>query len=186
MTKLNSLKEVNNKIYFIFNFFSTVTAKQERIGRIYLFIINSTAKTLEPIQTIEAPGILDQKWCCHEIKNYPVLATATSIGKLQLYQLTKEDDTLRLKLWMEECVKEDLLALSVDWSTNKISGDPNLVVSDSSGTISLWSIGNNKLTKIGVWNAHGFEAWIAAFNYWHPNIFYSGTYKTKGRNIFVL
>lgn len=138
-------------------------------------MIDSSIAELSPTQTIETSGILDQKWCYHTIQNYPVLATVTSEGMLQLYRLVDEDGTLTLKLWIEESIGENILALSLDWSTNKIeSEEPDIVVSDSAGSVTVFRVVGDKLLKIGMWQGHGFEAWIAAFNYWNTNVFYSG------------
>lgn len=138
-------------------------------------MIDNNTTELSPIQTIETSGILDQKWCYHTIQNYPVLATVTSEGILQLYRLVDENGMLNLKLWNEESVGQNILALSLDWSTNKIeSEEPTIVVSDSAGSVTLLRVVGDKLLKIGRWEGHGFEAWITAFNYWNSNVFYSG------------
>lgn len=150
------------------------TKKQTRLGKIYLFTINEATTELSPIQTIETSGILDQKWCYHRIQDRPILAVVTSVGTIQLYQLCDEDGTLRLKLWMDHVIGQDVLALSLDWSTNKIgSEEPRLVVSDSSGCVTVLKVAEC-LEEIGKWQTHGFEAWIAAFNYWNTDLFYSG------------
>ena len=97
----------------------------------------------------------------------------TSVGTLQLYQLTNESGALKLKLWLEHAIGEDVLALSVDWSTNKTSSEePCVVVSDSAGYVHVLKIVEDGLTSVGKWKSHGFEAWIAAFNYWNTDVFY--------------
>ncbi|KAG7303078.1 hypothetical protein JYU34_013105 [Plutella xylostella] len=149
-------------------------ANQKRLGRIYVFRINDETTTLNPVHTVEISGILDQKWCYHTIDNHPVLAVVTSDGFVKLFKLITEEGECKLELWMEESIGESILALSVDWSTNKLrSAEPRLVVSDSSGSVTVFAV-QDKLDKLGTWNCHGFEAWIAAFNYWNPDVFYSG------------
>ncbi|XP_064071810.1 diphthine methyltransferase isoform X1 [Vanessa tameamea] len=149
--------------------------KQKRLGRIYLFSINDETTHLSPIQEVDTAGILDQKWCYHTIKDYPVLAVVTSEGVTQLYRLVEENGTLNLLLWIENIVGGEALALSVDWSSNKsFMQEPNLVISDSSGTITVLQIVGDCLQKIGQWKSHSFEAWIAAYNYWNTDLFYSG------------
>lgn len=100
----------------------------------------------------------------------------TSVGTLQLYRLSNENGSLELKLWLEHVIGDDVLALSVDWSTNKSceAGEHCLVVSDSAGSVHVLKVAENGLKVIGSWKSHGFEAWIAAFNYWNPDVFYSG------------
>lgn len=100
-----------------------------------------------------------------------MLGVVTSEGVLELYRLVEGN---RLELWMKEPIGSDLLALSLDWSTNKSTGEPMVVVSDSAGRVSVLRVAGEGVEKIGEWQSHGFEAWIAAFNYWSPDVFYSG------------
>ncbi|XP_038212355.1 diphthine methyltransferase isoform X2 [Zerene cesonia] len=148
--------------------------KQKRLGRSYLFKINKNTPELCPVQSIDTSGILDQKWCYHRINDCPVLGIVTSEGCLQLYKLEDNDGTLNLNLWLETSIGENILALSLDWSTNKMTGvKPCVVVSDSGGNVTVWRV-DGSLVKIGGWKAHDFEAWIGAFNYWNENVLYSG------------
>ncbi|XP_026759470.2 diphthine methyltransferase isoform X2 [Galleria mellonella] len=150
------------------------SSRQIRLGKIYLFIVNKDTTELCPIQTVDTSGILDQKWCYHTIQDYPVLAVVTSQGFIELYRLVQEG-TISLKLWTNLSLGQDILALSVDWSTNKTpSAEPSLVVSDSLGGITVLKLIVDGLQKIGSWKGHNFEAWITAFNYWNTNTFYSG------------
>ncbi|XP_045771482.1 diphthine methyltransferase isoform X1 [Maniola jurtina] len=149
--------------------------KQKRLGRIYLFLLNKITTEISPTQTIDTAGILDMKWCYHKIQGHPVLAVVTSDGYIQLYRLLDENGTLKLELWIEDAICGNVLALSVDWSSNKTStAQPSLVVSDSSGAVTVFRIFGRSLEKMGYWLGHSFEAWIAAFNYWNPDVFYSG------------
>nr|CBH09247.1 putative WD40 repeat domain 85 [Heliconius melpomene] len=148
--------------------------KQKRLGKIYLFSILEDTTHLSPVQEIETAGILDQKWCYHTIQEHPVLAIVTSEGFIQLYQLINEESSLKLKLWTEDSIGSSL-ALSVDWSSNKeYCENPCLVVSDSSGAVTVFRVLEKGLENIGQWKSHNFEAWIAAFNYWNSDVFYSG------------
>ncbi|XP_028027962.1 diphthine methyltransferase isoform X1 [Bombyx mandarina] len=148
--------------------------KQTRLGKIFLFVINQDATEIKPIQTVNTSGILDLKWCNHKLEGHAVLAAVTSIGELRIYRLFN-DETLNLKLWSEHVIGQDILALSLDWSTNKTDSDVhNLVVSDSSGCVTILTVNGNGIEKRLSWRAHGFEAWIGAFNYWDTNLLYSG------------
>ncbi|XP_035432929.2 diphthine methyltransferase isoform X1 [Spodoptera frugiperda] len=150
-------------------------SKQTRLGKIYLFVVNENTAELAPVHSIDTSGILDQKWCYHKLQNRPTLAVVTSVGTLQLYQLTNEDGVLQLALWIEHTICENGLALSVDWSTNKThSDDPYLAVSDSAGCIHILKIVENCVKVVCKWESHSFEAWITAFNYWNSDVFYSG------------
>ena len=53
--------------------------------------------------------------------------------------------------------------------------DPRIVVSGSSGCLTLVELTDTGLIPSNQWKAHDFEAWIAAFNYFSTNIIYSGT-----------
>lgn len=142
---------------------------------------------LNPIQTIDTSAVLDQKWCYHKIEEHPILAIATSDGKIQLYKLIKNENSCQLQFWLEKCIGEDLLALSLDWSTNKMFNEhPKLAISDSKGRVTLWSLQDGGLEQQGGWTVHKFEAWITAFNYWNDDVFYSGTYLNSNKNDCLL
>ncbi|KAK2120861.1 Diphthine methyltransferase [Saguinus oedipus] len=50
-----------------------------------------------------------------------------------------------------------------------------IISSDSTGQLHLLMVNEtgSRLQKVASWQAHQFEAWIAAFNYWHTEIVYS-------------
>ncbi|CAF4954176.1 unnamed protein product [Pieris macdunnoughi] len=145
------------------------TKKQKRLGRIYLFKVSDDMDEICPIQSIDTAGILDQKWSYNCIDGHPVLGAVTSEGSLHLYRLIN----LKLERWLEAVIGENVLALSLDWSTNKYNGNTSVIVSDSAGNVTLWKV-DDTLEKVGEWQAHGYEAWIAAFNYWNLDVFYTG------------
>ncbi|XP_039753846.1 diphthine methyltransferase isoform X1 [Pararge aegeria] len=149
--------------------------KQKRLGRIYLFQLQKITLEISPIQTIDTAGVLDMKWCYHTIQGNPVLGVVTSEGYVQVYQLLDENGTMKLQLWLEDAIGGNVLALSLDWSTNKVTNEqPSLAISDSSGAVTIMRVVGRSLEKIGLWQTHSFEAWIAAFNYWNTDVFYSG------------
>lgn len=75
---------------------------------------------------------------------------------------------------------EQCLALSLDWSTGKLgsaSHQPlHIISSDSKGQLHLLMVHEEGLglQSVASWQAHAFEAWIAAFNYWRTDVVYSG------------
>jgi len=52
--------------------------------------------------------------------------------------------------------------------------EPKLIVSGSSGCLTLAELTDTGLIPTNQWKAHDFEAWIAAFNYFNTSIIYSG------------
>ena len=52
--------------------------------------------------------------------------------------------------------------------------DPRIVVSGSSGNVTLVELTSTGLIPSSQWKAHDFEAWVAAFNYFNASIIYSG------------
>ncbi|KAG7171307.1 diphthine methyltransferase-like isoform X2 [Homarus americanus] len=162
-------------------------APKKRLGRLYLKQMTEEKK-LVLVQQIDMPAILDMKWCHNKIENDPVLAIANASGHLLLYKLQPIDDgTVRLKFWIKsEIDEEDTLALSLDWSTGKIQCEnPLISLSDSKGKISLLQLSNQELILQDRFLAHEFEAWITAFDYWNPNIVYTGGDDCKFRRYDV-
>lgn len=156
----------------------------KRFGRIYAFRVMDDGK-LTTLQQIDVPAVLDMKWLhCPDKENRILLAIVNSIGYLQVYRLEGDRGTETLKLIVERKVSDndgELLALSLDWSTgrciseSRIADDLHIVVSDSRGWISRFTLDRDDLTRDLSWRAHDFEAWITAFDYWQTNCFYSGT-----------
>jgi len=52
--------------------------------------------------------------------------------------------------------------------------EPKIIVSGSSGCLTLVELTDTGLIPANQWKAHDFEAWIAAFNYYNTNVIYSG------------
>ncbi|CAD1478223.1 unnamed protein product, partial [Heterotrigona itama] len=157
------------------NLTSNVSSK--RLGRIYLFQTVRNGR-LVLLQVLEVPAVLDMKWAPVTFQNKILLGVANSLGYLQIYQLKNDDENKSLDLLIQKRIadKDEVLALSLDWCTGRLVNEINLkiVVSDSKGFVSLFELNENELNKINSWSAHGFEAWIAAFDYWDTNMIYSG------------
>lgn len=149
---------------------------KKRFGRILLFSINEdTGLKLE--QEYETAAVLDQKWCHHEIKDSILLGVVNSNAKLEVLKLDK--DSLKLKKldsFKFSSDDDELLILSLDWSNNKhYSDEPEIVCSDSKGSVHILKfVGNKLVLKTAVVKFHEFETWIAGFYYWDPSIYFSG------------
>ena len=168
---------------------------QIRLGRLFLFKTNKMGKKLDcvPIQDIDMPGILDMKWSHQLINSKPSLAVANSIGQIILLSASSSpgDDDLHdvvggdVSLLFHDKIdvrdEGDMktLALSLDWS-NRLSrtdaGDDDssvkICVSDSKGRVSIVDVASSRVANS--FHAHDYEAWICAFDYFHPDIVFSG------------
>lgn len=138
------------------------SSKSKRKGRIYLFNFNAEDFGLEKLQQIETEAILDQKWYKKNL-----LITATSLGKIQFYDLSEKSLTKSSEVVLTQSDDENL-ALSIDIDEK----NERIAASDSQGKISLIDV----VTKgiLSQWKTHEFEAWTCAFDRWNDNLIYSG------------
>ncbi|XP_070580514.1 diphthine methyltransferase-like [Ptychodera flava] len=133
---------------------------------------HSVAATLNEVYREECAAILDLKWCHHTLNGKPTLGVVNADGNFLLYQIQNEHSITEIESLQ---VGEDRLALSLDWSTGVTnSSSPSVIISDSAGEMTLCRCEQSSVVKSRQWSAHDFEAWIAAFNYWQPDIVYSG------------
>lgn len=72
----------------------------------------------------------------------------------------------------------------MDWSNAINESNVKIVISDSEGFITLVSVANDQIYEDCKWKRHDYEAWIVAFNYWDPNVFYSGKQYEIGTHVF--
>ncbi|XP_072044446.1 diphthine methyltransferase-like [Amphiura filiformis] len=167
---------------------------RRRLGKLILYTLHSDIssesasdatgnKPLQENQALEMPAILDMKWCCQSISDRPCLAVANAEGQVILYSTLPNDgkrEGYRLEQLSSHSIvpspDEQCLALSLDWANAKWNGPSQIVVSDSKGKLNLLDVTSDTvaMTSLLQWDAHGFEAWIAAFDYWQPSIVYSG------------
>lgn len=146
-----------------------------RKGQIYLFQLVTGPEVIKQIQKIPLVGVLDCKWAHRELSNNIFLAVATALGDIRIYKL--QDIGL---LSLEHVYTHPLssskstLALSLDWSTGISDTDVKILISDSEGFITMVSFADGQIREDCKWKLHDFQAWIVAFNYWNPNVFYSG------------
>lgn len=138
-----------------------------RVGRLTLHLINPEEIDLNPIQIVEAPGILDVKWCRKKLNNQINIAVANALGQLVLYSLNPETNAISQN--HVQSVGADRLALSCDWYDGC-----KIVVSDSSGHVSCFSVSDQGSDLIHTWKAHDYEAWVASFDRHSDQLVYSG------------
>ena len=104
------------------------------------------------------------------------------MGSVSLFRLESGDadplaspSSLRLRRWKEwQLNSQSALCLSMDWSDRTaapydVPRDAQLLVSQSNGTLAtVPSVTCDSGTPAGMetWDAHGYEAWIAAWDCW--------------------
>lgn len=137
------------------------SSKSTRKGRIYLFEVDENL-SLKKLQQIETEAILDQKWYMEKF-----LFTATSLGKIQLYNFKEKELEFNCDLKLCNDERENL-ALSID-TDEKMK---RVATSDSQGQISIIDIQTKAI--LSQWTAHDYEAWTCAFDRFSSNIIYSG------------
>lgn len=154
-----------------------------RLGRLYLYNFNEN-KSIQPlveVQRKDTSAILDMKWCHIPVAGHALLGLADARGSIQLLRLVESEEKSHvLEPLSSLALEEQCLALSLDWSTGKTGRARDqplkIISSDSTGQLHLLMVNETgpKLQKVAAWQAHQFEAWIAAFDYWHTEIVYSG------------
>ncbi|XP_077822982.1 diphthine methyltransferase isoform X10 [Macaca mulatta] len=153
-----------------------------RLGRLYLYNFNEN-KSIHPlveVQRKDTSAILDMKWCHIPVAGHALLGLADASGSIQLLRLVESEKSHVLEPLSSLALEEQCLALSLDWSTGKTGRARDqplkIISSDSTGQLHLLMVNETgpKLQKVASWQAHQFEAWIAAFDYWHTEIVYSG------------
>lgn len=154
-----------------------------RLGRLYLYNFNENKSTqpLVEVQRKDTSAILDMKWCHIPVAGHALLGLADASGSIQLLRLVESEEKSHvLEPLSSLALEEQCLALSLDWSTGKTGRARDqplkIISSDSTGQLHLLMVNETgpKLQKVASWQAHQFEAWIAAFDYWHTQIVYSG------------
>ncbi|XP_036711584.1 diphthine methyltransferase isoform X2 [Balaenoptera musculus] len=120
------------------------------------------------------------KWCHIAVAGHALLGVAQAAGSIELLRLVRsEQNSYTLQPFSCFALEKQCLALSLDWSTGKAgrAGDQPLKIisSDSSGQLHLLQAyqAGPGMQAVGTWQAHHFEAWAAAFDYWQTEVVYS-------------
>ncbi|KAB0390870.1 hypothetical protein E2I00_003311, partial [Balaenoptera physalus] len=156
-----------------------VDEPQIRFGRLYLYSFNedSSSCPLVEVQRRDTSAILDMKWCHIAVAGHALLGVAEAAGSIELLRLVRsEQNSYTLQPFSRFALEKQCLALSLDWSTGKAgrAGDQPLKIisSDSSGQLHLLQAyqAGPGMQAVGTWQAHHFEAWAAAFDYWQTEV----------------
>ncbi|XP_069871288.1 diphthine methyltransferase isoform X4 [Dipodomys merriami] len=111
-------------------------------------------------------------------------------GCLYLYSFNEDSSGTPL---VEVQRRDTSAILDMKW----VSDQPlNIISSDSKGQLHLLTVNEagSGLQCVASWQAHHFEAWVAAFNYWQTDIVYSGgddgllrvwDTRTSGTSLFI-
>ncbi|XP_073871920.1 diphthine methyltransferase isoform X5 [Macaca fascicularis] len=154
-----------------------------RLGRLYLYNFNENKSTqpLVEVQRKDTSAILDMKWCHIPVAGHALLGLADASGSIQLLRLVESEgcgDPLSGLVWEpEEADEYHSAGLLHGFPVSRARDQPlKIISSDSTGQLHLLMVNETgpKLQKVAAWQAHQFEAWIAAFDYWHTQIVYSG------------
>ncbi|CAH1179744.1 unnamed protein product [Phaedon cochleariae] len=153
---------------------STVVHRTRK-GRVLLFSITAD-NGLKLHETVNCPAVLDQKWCHERVNDSSHLGVVNANKEVTIFKLNVEGTSLETATTCNvDSDESETLVLSLDWSTGIYqSNEPEIICSDSKGNIHLLHLCGDSLQLIDTWNAHKFEAWIAAFYYWNTNIIFSG------------
>lgn len=153
-----------------------------RGGHLILYDISEELTLVEKQRLNLQRGILDMKWSrsLHTLTSPTtssyLLACATSIGELQVYGIRSEH--LLTEVAQADVDNPAILTLSLDWNDclPERSVDPTTIVcSYSNGELRTWNIDDCQVSLKDHWQAHTYEAWITAFDCWHPKIVFSGS-----------
>lgn len=139
-----------------------------RNGRVDLYKYDQSTDILQKCDFKESAAILDSKW--NSFNERPVVAAATALGEVLLYELSGRDETIRLMSSVHLNVDADtILTLAIDWNA-----DSKLVATDSKGNVSILQPAETGLEMLSQWKAHSFEAWTCCFDKWNRNVVYTG------------
>ena len=87
---------------------------------------------------------------------------------LSIPRLEQPQDTSKVRTARHYITQDDI-------STSALSGLGDMIVSLSNGSLSLLRPdGTSGLAVTDTWHAHDYEPWIAAWDYWNPNVVFSG------------
>ncbi|WWC87782.1 uncharacterized protein L201_002674 [Kwoniella dendrophila CBS 6074] len=145
----------------------------QRVGRLLVFQVGED-DSLEEIQRIETPAILDTRWAPHLDNGKPTLGVGDAKGHVTLYALNPQ--TKRLEEVEPIQVDDELiLCLSLDWSNRLNPSAPSTIITSlSNGNLSHLTPTQTGWEIESSWKAHDFEPWITSFDNWDSNTVWSG------------
>ncbi|KAJ2825412.1 hypothetical protein GGI24_003167 [Coemansia furcata] len=154
------------------------SADAQRVGRIYVCDVIPNAENsglgIVERQRIETSAIFDIKWSYNRVNGRELVGVACADGKVHIYAA---DDSKKGSYLSPLCASsyESAMCCSLDWSNRLAeSSQPEIVASQSDGTLQLLKLTDSQVETVHKWHAHDAEAWIASFDYWNTSTVYSG------------
>ncbi|ORX79588.1 WD40 repeat-like protein [Anaeromyces robustus] len=126
------------------------------------------------VLNLNTAAIFDLKWSYQKINDNGYLGMADAVGDVTVYKLNTNGKIYDLTKVANTENTTNELCCSLDWSNRISSSINNMVVSRSNGYITLYDFNNSEIKQLDHWEGHKFEAWVASFDQWNPNIIYSG------------
>ncbi|KAJ2738354.1 hypothetical protein GGI20_006287, partial [Coemansia sp. BCRC 34301] len=151
------------------------SADAQRVGRIYVCDVvagtNGQALGIVEQQRIETSAVFDIKWSYNRVDGRELVGVACADGQVHIYaaDATSTDYYLTPLCMSASDTEEPLSSMccSLDWSNRLAeSSSPEIVASQSDGTVRLLKLGDSQMDTVHEWHAHDAEAWIASFDYW--------------------
>ncbi|KAJ2026663.1 hypothetical protein GGI06_000053 [Coemansia sp. S85] len=152
------------------------SADAQRVGRIYVcdFAEGDSGPGIVERQRIETSAIFDIKWSYNRVNGRELVGAACADGKVHVYAADDSSEDSYLSL-LGASDSESSMCCSLDWSNRlAASSSPEIVASQSDGTLRMLKLGDSCVETVREWHAHDAEAWISAFDYWSTSSVYSG------------
>ncbi|KAJ2870868.1 hypothetical protein GGH93_005255 [Coemansia aciculifera] len=155
------------------------SADAQRVGRIYVCDVIPGAEdpglAIVERQRIETSAIFDIKWSYNQVNGRELVGVACADGKVHIYTADDSSEDSYLSPLCVSASESTSMCCSLDWSNRLAeSSHPEIVASQSDGTVQLLKLSDSSMETIHEWHAHDAEAWITSFDYWNTSTVYSG------------
>ncbi|KAI8322690.1 WD repeat-containing protein 85-like protein [Martensiomyces pterosporus] len=156
------------------------SADAKRVGRLYVCdAVNREDGEMAVVeqQRIETSAVFDVKWSYNKVSDRALVGVACADGELSIYAANNSSDSEFLSPVCSTSgpTSDGSMCISLDWSNRlQQSNSPDIVASQSDGTVRLLKLRESQIESGEPWHAHDFEAWITSFDYWNTSVVYSG------------
>ncbi|KAJ2457625.1 hypothetical protein GGF42_002568 [Coemansia sp. RSA 2424] len=160
------------------------SADARRVGRIYVCDVvagaNGSELAIVEQQRIETGAVFDIKWSYNRVQGRELVGVASADGEVHIYTADGSSADSYLTPLCASAPNEVVespasMCCSLDWSNRLAeSSSPEIVASQSDGTVRLLRLSDSRMETVHEWHAHDAEAWISSFDYWSTSTVYSG------------